>query len=577
MFKVVARWFVSVGAKIFRVVPNATLLLIVLSFSSQVFSLLSALLPLKVIILLGSDHVPAYFPDFMHALERSALISGLCVTTVVFFALHLLCEHSIRRVSSYGARALISSSRKLTLFDGQEKILAKGYQRIADALSASVFVVLSGMALAVVYWLQAVVVFSYISFVFVGAIVVNRYSLLAKARSEENFMAAVGVVANVGFYLVFACIAVDILSGSKVSAFWAIVSLLLVRQIFKRCASLVGDVSGVYKQRLELNALLFQGHVYTAQAHAVVADSLWALAHPDSVLSWMEPIFLKSLGFVDKTISLKMQQTGYADILQWQVTVGEGDGAECYLVKLFGRSKSSMARHEASLLSVMGSHLNPLPQLCMLEQVEDFHCHVYRWPVVGCIDLVDSKVAPMQLVESLMRLSPSSSLVAVYARSHPMMWNRLGDDISARLLQYAQVSDLFCVEQWKEVRKDILLLLQRLPLTLATADLPLDAMGRDSKGNIWASQWGRWSLEPIGAGWPINAKALPLLERAFTEACRERPELQAFSFEEVRLSALVFAFDRACQRHTYRTATELLAPIISSYEVLRRQRVDFVI
>jgi len=53
------RWFFSVGLKVFHVVPWATSLGVVCTLVSQVASLLAALLPLKVIILLGSERIPS--------------------------------------------------------------------------------------------------------------------------------------------------------------------------------------------------------------------------------------------------------------------------------------------------------------------------------------------------------------------------------------------------------------------------------------------------------------------------------------------------------------------------------------
>jgi len=105
-----------------------------------------------------------------------------------------------------------------------------------------------------------------------------------------------------------------------------------------------------------------------------------------------------------------------------------------------------------------------------------------------------------------------------------------------------------------------------MPLVIVTPDLSPDVLWLDRQGSVWASQWGRWTLEPVGASWPVNEKVLPLLPAAFEQAQSLRSDLKAITVKHVELAALVFAFDKACQRQAYRTAFELVEPIIRAYE-----------
>jgi len=163
------RWFVSVGFKVFRVVPWATNLGVMCTLVSQIASLLAALLPLKVIILLGSERIPSYFPPLLQDHGKTALIVGLGGAALAFFAIHLLAEWLIARLAAFGARSLIVHSRKLTLFENQEQLLSKAYQRFAAAIAGGVFIALAALALAWVYPLQAMVVGSYIGNRMAGA------------------------------------------------------------------------------------------------------------------------------------------------------------------------------------------------------------------------------------------------------------------------------------------------------------------------------------------------------------------------------------------------------------------------
>lgn len=69
----VLRWSLSLGAKFSRVVPFLTLAIVILTLVAQIASLLSFFLPLKMIILLGSEGMPRYFPAAFAQLDRDGI------------------------------------------------------------------------------------------------------------------------------------------------------------------------------------------------------------------------------------------------------------------------------------------------------------------------------------------------------------------------------------------------------------------------------------------------------------------------------------------------------------------------
>lgn len=199
------RWFASVGFKVFRVVPWATCLGVVCTLVSQIASLLAALLPLKVIILLGTERIPSYFPELLQVYGKTVLIVGLGGATLVFFAIHLVAEWSIARLAAFGARKLITNSRKLALFENQELLLTRAYQRFAEALAGWVFLGLAGLALAWVYPLQAIVISSYIIVVWLVLVIIQRLGHVWREQQVGEFIRLVGVLANIGFFCDLFC------------------------------------------------------------------------------------------------------------------------------------------------------------------------------------------------------------------------------------------------------------------------------------------------------------------------------------------------------------------------------------
>ncbi len=564
------RWFISVGFKVFRVVPLATSLGAIFTLVSQVGSLLAALLPLKVIILLGSERIPSYFPPQLQGYGKTALIVGLGAAALACFAIHLLAEWLIKRLAAYGASSLILHSRKLALFENQEQLLSKAYQRFAETLAGGVFIVFAALALARVYPLQAVVAGGY--FVTIWAMLVLSRRLIQVLREQEvgDFVRLVGVLANLGFFVSFATIVLDLLLGTRVSVFWAIVTLLLVRQLFRRLASLVGDIAILYSQRLQLNALLFHGHLYAGTAIPEGARGLWALAEPDISGSWLTPLIERVGGTVAGGVEVHWVQSGTPDVLMGVVN-SVADPKRTYLVKLFGKNRTALARHEASLFGAMECTAAPLPRLCLVEQVENFNCHLFDWPMLKTVKLLAAKDASRAVTAGLFSVRPSSSLVALFTRSRPMIWQRLDSKLQERLRLFARDDELSLLDHFTASLTDIKAKLEAMPLAIITSDLPPDALWLDRQGELWASQWGYWALEPVGASWPVSEKILPLLPAAFEEAQLLRTDLKAMTIWHAELAALVFAFDKACQRQAYRTAIELIEPILSAHDSIGGQ------
>ncbi|NKQ11789.1 hypothetical protein [Pseudomonas sp. SST3] len=561
----VLRWFASVGFKVFRVVPWATSLGVLSTLVSQLASLLAALLPLKVIILLGSEHVPSYFPSQLHDYNKMALIIGLGGTALAFFFIHLVAERLIARLAAFGARRLIAHSRKLALFENQEQLLTRGYQRFAAALAGGVFIGVAALALVLVYPLQAMVVVSYIAIVWVVLYFVQRLSHVWRVREVGELTKLIGVLADLGFFVTFVVIVLDVLLGTAVSVFWAIVTLLLVRQLFRRLASLVGDVATLYSQRLQLNALLFNGHLYAGKAITEDSKGLWTLVDPDTFGSWLAPLIERVAGPAAGAPQVRWMQSGTPDVLMGIVRT-QSEPQQSYLVKLFGKNHGALSRHEASLFAAMGNAPAPLPCLCLVEQLESFNCHVFSWPMVNTVKPQTVGRDAMTVTAGLFSIRPAPSLVALFTRSRPMLWQRLDDDLLRRLHLFVRDIEVSMLEHFAASIASIKITLEAMPLAIVTPELSPDALWHDNEGSVWASHWGRWTLEPVGSNWPVNEKFLPLLPAAFEQAQKLRTELQAITIMHVELAALMFAFDKACQRQAYRSAIDLIEPILRAYD-----------
>lgn len=74
--------------------------------------------------------------------------------------------------------------------------------------------------------------------------------------------------------------------------------------------------------------------------------------------------------------------------------------------------------------------------------------------------------------------------------------------------------------------------------------------------------WGRWRLEPVGAGWIVISGNLDELPKWLAKAGTARRDLAKVAPEQAQLAALLFELERLLTLQRYRAAIELLPAIL---------------
>ncbi|MCY1441758.1 hypothetical protein D9M71_580920 [compost metagenome] len=105
--------------------------------------------------------------------------------------------------------------------------------------------------------------------------------------------------------------------------------------------------------------------------------------------------------------------------------------------------------------------------------------------------------------------------------------------------------------------------LQGLPLYIHVPDMQsLDIHLSSQDDKFIFLNWTRWSLEPIGAGWPILPYWFEQLDDMLKKAAELCHDLAGVTTKQVELGALSFALDGYCQRQRFSEALSLLPKIL---------------
>ena len=556
------RWFLSLGGKFFRVAPAPTLFVIPATLASQVLVLLASLLPLKVLILVGSEGVPSYLAQDFIPLNRDSLILVLCIATPAFYLGHLAIEKLILWASNRGAARLLIQSRKIILFENQEEMAASSYRRYAGGLANAVFIAFVWLVIAFFFPPLCLMLVAYTTACMVCIGLVHKHSDALRVRIDEDLTSLVRVLTALGFLLAFFVLVIQFLFGEAKGFLLAIISLLLTRQAFNQTNQLVTVIVTLYSNRQKLNALFFSSHTLS-QVNAKQTE-FWSLFVPATRQSWLRPLLLEHLSINPERLDIHWHQSGMNDLVALEVSALNKDGKLLgrYLIRLYGKSPSLMASHEATLLFDESSENLPAFPLLAAGQVGRWPCHIYSMPD-DCVFAAPAKHTENYLKE-LLAFEPPEDLAARYSRSHPMLWQRLDKSLIERLTMAADEDARPMVRNLEEYLPNMLASLRGLPLVLVNPDINANTLMQDSEGKLWVTYWGRWTLEPLGSGWPLGKASLEILPEELQKLSERRPVLQSVDAQAVILAALLFKFDGLCTRQLYLDALELVPQLLEA-------------
>ncbi|ERI50953.1 hypothetical protein N878_01550 [Pseudomonas sp. EGD-AK9] len=558
------RWLMSLSRRLIGVVPGYTLFSVAATLFSQLALLLAFVLPLKVILLLGADGIPRYFPDQFKVFDRQSLILALSGLAMLLFLVHLLAERLIGQCIVAGSGKLLSRSRKMVLFENQDEMAAKAYQRFSRGLASLVFLL---FFIPLLFWLN-----SYLAWVFIAYLLVSVAGSLLLAALLPTFQARLtnaggqiaALLAGVGFLLCFGYMVAEFLWLQAPSVLVAVVCLLLLRQLFRHSVSFVNDALALVERRRQLSALFFHGQrLIEAPRHGF--DGVWSLIESATRDEWLRRALgdVTSRSLVIKAV--RWLQLGVADVVAYRVVACEDGKEDCFLVKVYENNRSAMAKHEATLL-VGQANLPTLGLLGVTDVGGRFHCHVFaldsarqalgkKWPV-RC------EVAR----SALLACAPNEELKALYRRSKACLVQRMERDVLRRMRclldSPAQLEELLRFEEsFDRIRE----LIGGLPMVIVNPDIRRGLVMLDDYSRVLVCHWARWSLEPIGSGWPIDERAMKVLAEAHEAAAAQRSDMAGVRVAQLKLAALLFAFERSCKQQDYHGAADLLGRINKAF------------
>jgi len=557
-------WFYRVLLTFLRIRPWTTLGIVAMSASSRITNVLALFLPLKVVLLAGSEGVPRYFRFFMDPEDKDEWLLILAAGAVALYIATICLDSLTLRLSRIASGQILREAETIPILNNQEDAAGNYYAKFCRILADVIFVLAAIVGgLFFNFWL----------FVFLPCLIFCLFSLSAlflktsdrihpakiAVYIEEKLANYTKILSTVVFFSGFICLLILFIVSDYMNILAAILSIIIMRQMSSAQTGIVKNSVQLAKSRHEINALifknvqlvpresplekahreLFRNEVRTRIAEDELSKVMELEAPPE--VNWLDPIIPGLDTFV------------------MNVRVTSSEENRCLLQQVFPPKQQQKLEHELFLFRhIPRSHLFA-PELISMFSTGPFQCLICDYGTGRPVPNSDWQGLEFQLTEGIWSCRPPDDLVRIYSASAPLLYHRFNEEIADRLeIAVDSREEMEKIQAFRSRLPGIREKLQSLPLYVHNSHLNRHNTVLNRDGGILVISWGRWTLEPLGAGLPyrLRKKALPGLLQKVRGARKDvRKDLTG---QDVRMAAWCFDLENLVNKKRYKAAFQMI-------------------
>ena len=556
------KWLVSLVKKFFRVVPVSTITSVISSNVAQVSLILAFFLPLKVILLLGSNAIPTYFPAFLKRFPLNELVIVLSIASAVFYCSFLLFERLVVQCNDRGVNNLLKNNNQLLLSDSRRNLAIFAYRRTVSILSSASFAVLGVLSVSLLYPKLVPAITIFVASIFFITLVASMHNKRVWTVLKPKVRGYCSIVSALGFLFVFAIIVNDFLAGRGTHVFPAVISLLLVRQLFNKLASAVVHFIGVCERSRSIETLFFSSSVVNGEVLINDHDEFWSEFSVEKIVAFAKDLDLeKKYAGIDFS-NPRWVQTGVRDcvLVGFDVssTLIDKNDFEV-LIKIFGSNRADQAMIERQIFVDGASQNLPAPAYHSGNKMGKYYCNVFTWRPGSTLNRKEFKKNIYHIFACQMMVNADQWPENRKTRRYPALQNRISENMLSRLSLAAKTRNMSDeLEIFKSSLPRFTSLLSGLPLQLVNGHISYNTVYEMIDGSYNFIHWGDWKLEPVGASWPIAGIGSQKLEEYFSVILKKRECLKMSDLPKVKLAALASRFEKLCESNRLNEALKLV-------------------
>lgn len=549
------KWYKKLTKRFIDLAFPQTVIVILTTLFSQFFMLISSVMPLKVIMLLGSESVPKYLPYSWQLLGRDTLIVYFALSALLFYLLHLLSERIMGIYALKGSNIILKNNQKVVLFEKQDIFAQNAYTKQSKSLANIIFFIL---VLAILFFVYPVLVCVIIFFILIV------YSVFDKMYSTNNFRDSfnegfndlLNLIRGIGFFIVFAFILLSYILGFHAPHIMvAILSVLLIRQMFSKLGEAIKSIRYLYINRIKINSLFLFSHVNKAIDHER-RDFFWNMLEVQNRKVWIEEllgsVFDASVTYVDSQwFKIDIKNVACLKIFT------KSKKQQVLLLKLYNHNISSQAIHEATLLQKYDIGL----KLLSSGTVEGLCYNLFEGLDFNQTDIEEYAYNYYAIRLKLMSIPPPNELVKRYERSHQYLHQNINKNMFHKLYIVCSDCEVEMIKKFEKKSDKIVSIIQTLPLQIINPTVSKYSLIRVHR-EMSLLHWGSWKIDSIGVDYPINLRSLNILEQEY----KKIKNLKEIKIEHIILTAFVSQFYKFYTSENFGLAIELIPDILKLEE-----------
>lgn len=560
-------WFFRIQGVYLRGQPLATIGLIAAVLGERVFSLLAFFLPLKVLLLAGSEGVPKYFAFFMEVEEKPFWLGVLAASAVVFYLVAVVLEKLSSVLAERAGEGVLMGANAIYVTSLQRKEASTYFLQFATISASVTLLALSLLVMGVInFWLPiTLIVLMVLEFAFPVAVMqrtVSRGRPVSESWMTSSWQGYLSACRSINFLSGFGVLLASFMLGAQGNVIWAVLAIIILRQSLTAGASVVGLLIGLYRKRPNIDPLTFRESRLVRQDVPESRDFRVLFEHERRTRIIRE--LLDGLGYGEVAFTSSYRDGAHRGIYEFLIEVEARD--ELLLLNVFSRQSANLLEHENLLFDYVSRERVGAPSVLAGFSEGPFQCQLLRLGSGEFASGQEWQSLGSELYSSLSGLRIPEKLSEDYLVSHQAIEDRITDELVSRTVVALDTSEQRRI--FEEFRRRLLEfrdLVKTVPLRLQNRDLlPRNVIRlRDDSSII--TNWRRWSVDRIGS---IAPQTLPeeVLAGVGRELARSEPMMEALGEERVAVLLLLVrdavALEQSIQTESFKLALRHMCAIL---------------
>lgn len=566
------RWLLAVMRAFMRVRPVTTTGVGLLSIVAMITGLLATFLPLKVIILVGSDGVPRYFRAFMgsESGDRMDWIIALAIAAVASFVVTLILDAIVSHLSEKASMDVLSGANEMAVASNMRSEAQTYYSRFLEVGTSFAFGLIGIGALAFLNMTLFMVVAALMLAQFVFSAVVLDYSDPHRPGPLRRLVTSriggyLGALSTINFLIGFLTILASYLMGIADNILIAILSIIVMRRCFGAIASAISGLVALTKRRPVINPLVFRQQTAKPKETATNRSLRELFRKPERERLAAGEIE-KALGKPYK-VSVRWTDSRIGGINIFDVEATDPDSGETRFLQqqVFPAKSLHLLEKEDFLFSMLSRDSLDAAEVVARFSHGPFECQLleYGQGKEPPSDVWAEMLLPMILDH--WGFKPPEKLVAAFRTGKSMLSARLRRDFVNRIS--VAVDSPEERQRYKALMNalpGIGAVVDRVPLYIFNPDFTRTNMAWNRDGSASVMTWGRWSIAPIGAK-PLDRFDDTQLAEMIAEVARRRNDVpKDLSPAHLRFVGSCYELERNINKEDYKAALKVAASILAS-------------